>query len=747
MELFKHRNTALGCGCFLVLLFASFYFNKAARIATLVFAGAAVLLLFALLLRSDSHRILTIAAKAIPALLLCALAMVLSLVSFDKSRVLSLDEGREYTINAVITDCQYFDSYFGIYESRLTLADGEAFDENITLFAYGNQLERGTAITASGTFTHLKDTEENGYNLSRGIVTSFEAKEYSATGKESFPIRDFLENANGFLSSTLDGLGDSSKPLISALILGNKAELDPQIRRDFAKIGLSHILALSGMHITIIVTLLSFVFERFSIRRIWKEIILIFVTLCFVGITGFSESAMRAGLMVTLTILLSFIGNRANTVSALFFSASIICIIDPYSVFSVSLWLSFFAMLGCLASARIARAASLWQRIRSKLLRYIAISFITSAAVLVFTMPIVYLVFGHISVLSPFTNLVFSPVFTLLIYISPVYMATSQIPLIEDALGWIIEKISSLLILGAEWSASFEGTVIPITGYVQIAGAAVAVCFALAFLVCKRQLALRMVGGVACGILILAIGTGIMLYNRNTSVYAGAISNGEGDDAVFIEDKGELTVFQIGSSYSLCGKAMRSLGYYYEIDNLVITDYNKNTYTTLLYISNISYLKNVYLPSPLDEYEEGVYCQAAALASERGIGVHTVRELSHTKSAEIEFSENNRVGYSDVRVIAFSIAYQSTKFTYLGKGANHLYNEFVLNEPALSDVLVIGTAGPKRDSLYYYDTGPYLDLCIFLGDSQKHAHKDFLPQVSGCAITDKTELPRIKFPD
>ena len=45
MELFKHRNLAFGCGCFLVLLFASFYFNTAARIATLIFAGIAILLL------------------------------------------------------------------------------------------------------------------------------------------------------------------------------------------------------------------------------------------------------------------------------------------------------------------------------------------------------------------------------------------------------------------------------------------------------------------------------------------------------------------------------------------------------------------------------------------------------------------------------------------------------------------------------------------------------------------------------
>ncbi len=747
MELFKYRNVALGCGCFLVLLFASFYFNTAARIAILVFACVAILLLSLLIWRIRTYRMVDFAGKLIPALMLCAVAMVLSLVSFDKSHLLSLDESREYSVDATVTDCQYYDSYFGIYEANLSRVNEESFDESIILFAYGHPLEAGTVISAAGAFTHLTSAEDKSYNLSRGIVSSFEVQEYTITGKESFPVRTFLKNANSFLASTLEGLDDSTEPLISALILGNRQGLDPQMKRDFAKIGLSHILALSGMHIGIIVTLLSIILGRLKLRKGQRDALLIFATLLFVGITGFSESAVRAGFMVILSILFSFFGTRSNTVSTLFYSVTLVCIIDPYSIFSVSLLLSFFAMLGCTVAEQIVILTFLEEKIKNGVLRYIIISLMTTTVVLVFTMPVVYMVFGYISYLSPITNLLFSPVFTLLIYISPIYMATSWIPIVKDIIGWIIEKISAIITVTSEWIASLDGIAVSVTGYVQIIGALITIFFALAFLVCRRRLALKMVRGAACGILVLIIGTGIMLHDRSTSVYAGAISNGEGDDVVFLEDTGELTIFQIGSSRSLCYHAMQQLGYYFELDNLVLTDYNQSTYSTLLFISNVSYLKNVYLPSPADDQEQGAYNQVAALAKERGIEIYTTNELKGTKSTEIKFSESAHVGYSDVRVVAFSITSKSTKLTYLGNGANHLYNEFSLNEPYLSDVLMIGTAGPERKAQYYYDTGDYLDLCVYLGNSQEYAHPDFSKRVMECATTDKTELPRIKFPD
>ena len=741
MELFKHRNLAFGCGCFLALLFASFYFNTAARIAFLVFTGIAILLLVFLLFRLRTPRLLSFSGKALPALLLAIAAIILSLVHFDKSRVLSIDESKEHNITATVLSCQYSSGYFNIYTARMSELNKEGFDEDIQLIAYGKTLNEGDIINSSGYFTHLKKAEVNSY----GIATSFEAEEYTVLGNQAFPVRKFLKNANLTLSAALDDLDDDTKALLGALVLGNKQELDPQLNRDFSKIGLSHILALSGMHISIIITLLSFFLEHINMKRFWKELLLILSTLFFVGITGFSDSALRAGFTVTLTILFSFMGRRTSTASALFYSVTVICIIDPYSIFSVSLLLSFFAMLGCIVASRIVRNIKLWQKIRSRILRYITVSLITSTTVLVFTIPIVYSVFGYISLLSPFTNLLLSPLFTLLIYATPIYMVTSWIPYVKDVIGWIIEKISALVILVGKWTASFDGTVIPIINYVQIVGIAVSVLFAALFLVGRKKLALKMVGGAVCGLIVFAVGTGILLHDRHNSTYAGAISKGE-NNVVFIEDEGKLTVFQIGNSYTLCRTAARELGYHYEIENLVITDYHKNTLATIFNLGNVSYVKNVYLQSPGNESEEEIYIQAKDLAKSFGINFYEITELCGTQNTEIAFSERTNVSYSDVRAIAFSITSQNTKVTYLGSGSKHLYNDFVTREPYLSDVLIIGTAGPKYKAKYDY-TSPYLDLCIFLGESRKYAADSFSERVDSMAVTVDAELSRIKFPN
>ena len=87
MELFRYRNVALGCGCFLLTLVASFFFGTIFRVVTLALAGATALFLFAAFLIKRSVKIRNLLIRFTPCLILIAISATISIFQFDKSEV------------------------------------------------------------------------------------------------------------------------------------------------------------------------------------------------------------------------------------------------------------------------------------------------------------------------------------------------------------------------------------------------------------------------------------------------------------------------------------------------------------------------------------------------------------------------------------------------------------------------------------------------------------------------------------
>lgn len=161
---------------------------------------------------------------------------------------------------------------------------------------------------------------------------------------------------NQFLSNIRNGLKNQLKLVLdgeelgvaTALLLGDKELLSNETRSSFSNAGAMHVLAVSGLHVGIVLFILMFLLGKMS-RLISKKnavIISIVIIWLYAGITGFSPSVMRASFMFSLIAIGQISGKNSNVINTLMFSAFVLLVFNPLWIFDIGFQLSYLAMLG-----------------------------------------------------------------------------------------------------------------------------------------------------------------------------------------------------------------------------------------------------------------------------------------------------------------------------------------------------------------------------------------------------------------
>ncbi|WP_010522087.1 ComEC/Rec2 family competence protein [Aquimarina agarivorans] len=132
--------------------------------------------------------------------------------------------------------------------------------------------------------------------------------------------------------------------LTTALVLGNKSEVDNQLATDFTNAGVIHILAISGLHMGIIYLVLAWCFQQVHASIILKSILIIGFLWLFTWFSGGSPSAIRATTMFSCFQLSKLLMRRQHPLNPLFVSIFILVLIDPYTLPSVGFQLSVVAV-------------------------------------------------------------------------------------------------------------------------------------------------------------------------------------------------------------------------------------------------------------------------------------------------------------------------------------------------------------------------------------------------------------------
>ena len=203
-----------------------------------------------------------------------------------------------------------------------------------------------------------------------------------------------------------------SGALLLALITGMREYTDEKLSSLFRKAGLSHILALSGMHLMLFRKITSFFNLRFFGKRNISLLIEIFVISVFVFFAGLSPSLLRAFLCSLCSIILNWLGfKNVKMTEILSFSFLIHLIILPEHYQNAGFILSYSALFGILLLSDFINSKTV------KILpETISSSFSASFSAQIFTMPVSLLLFKSFAPVGIISSVIVSPIITFFIY-------------------------------------------------------------------------------------------------------------------------------------------------------------------------------------------------------------------------------------------------------------------------------------------------------------------------------------------
>lgn len=292
-----------------------------------------------------------------------------------------------------------------------------------TLVAYfskeeSQEMTTGAQLTVTGKLTGFSRPDSSWYGKGYSAIID-DITECSVTGYREPTLSNIVSNYRSSLARyvVLKSEDTYSGGLFAALLLGEQDYLEPGLKNEFKMIGISHILALSGMHLAIICLGLGSLLAVFGVNKKLRTVIVIIFTLLYMAFTGFSSSVTRSGIMLIVSSLLYLLSRTHDSVTSLFLSVALICLVEPYAIFDISLWLSAFATLGVLTAYDGFNEYDKKKPLVIRFLRYILMSLLSSLFAISATLLLSDIYFGRTSIIAPITTLVFGVLCELYMYL------------------------------------------------------------------------------------------------------------------------------------------------------------------------------------------------------------------------------------------------------------------------------------------------------------------------------------------
>lgn len=324
--------------------------------------------------------------------------------------------------------------------------------------------ERGEYIAVSGQLVRPDGARnEGGFDYRRYLRLQQIHWQLRAKGLTEVQVREsswnthhllrYLDRSRTYLSKQIDALYEHpANGFMNGILLGLRDSMDPQQYRQFSLLGLTHIIAISGLNVAIFVFLCFLLLKPLRRTRETEWLIVMWLIPLYILITGASPSVVRAGLMAMIVLWALRLRLLKNGVTILSLVAAAMLLANPYYLVDIGFQLSFLVTLGLLLGVplfnRIFPLKYTWLRN--------AVSVTTVAQLIAFPLTIFY--FNQFSLLSWMANLVLVPYVSLLIY--PLGLATLLVALVSDTLaGWLampVHWLNAGLFRAVEYFSGFR---------------------------------------------------------------------------------------------------------------------------------------------------------------------------------------------------------------------------------------------------------------------------------------------------
>ncbi len=312
----------------------------------------------------------------------------------------------------------------------------------ITWRTVENNLNFGDIFTARIRMDLPSEAENDGafdyrtYLKTKGIFFSgyIDGDSMKRCGVKEFNISDKIKQFHYKCCDNIDELvASDTAPLLKGVLLGEKSDFDDETKLQLSRSGLSHVTAVSGLHVSTVATIIFALFKLFKIRKRISGVFAIAFIFLFVLISGAPTSAIRAGIMTSMAIISEFIFRKSDAYTSMAFAAIVIVLAWPFAVFDAGFLLSFGAVFGILLFyPRIYRVALfLLPKNKNKALAIInkVLSkplsiFCTSICVQLTTAPILLYLYQELTFWSLISNLIIIPLMSF-VMISGILVCTA----------------------------------------------------------------------------------------------------------------------------------------------------------------------------------------------------------------------------------------------------------------------------------------------------------------------------------
>ena len=356
----------------------------------------------------------------------------------------------------------------------------------------GNIPKFGDIIEIIGIYEKPREARNYGgfdyrdYLKSKRIYGTIECKNYSIISTNNIKgVNKFIYLVqNNLKDNIMKILDEEQGALCVGILIGDREKISDKTEEDFKKSNLTHLLAVSGSHITYIIVALTSVIGKANrkISNIFTIIFLIF----FMGLTEFTASVMRASIMGIITLIASIINRKSDTVNNLGLSSIILLIYNPYFLLDAGFLLSYAGTIGIIffsdkiknfiqkiilkekknlddvkGHKRHSKIIEIkkYRIIINKILNSLIDSFSITVAANLLIIPIIAYMFNTISFTFWISNILAAPIMELVTILGfIVYFISIIFPIFAEFLGIILNFLLTVLLKIAELSSMLPGS-------------------------------------------------------------------------------------------------------------------------------------------------------------------------------------------------------------------------------------------------------------------------------------------------
>ncbi len=200
--------------------------------------------------------------------------------------------------------------------------------------------------------------------------------------------------------------------LIKGMLIGDKTEFPDELSDSMSNAGISHITAVSGMHMSVLFSAVTYLLSVSGLGKKHTLLISVPIIILFAASAAFTPSVSRSALMLLVMVLSAFCGRRYSSLTALFFALGIILFKTPYALFSASLLLSFGAAFGILVFCKYISELLKYPHISGAIYGFVAEAVSVSLSSFIGTAFFSAFFFNKVSFMQFVTNLWIIPAMT-----------------------------------------------------------------------------------------------------------------------------------------------------------------------------------------------------------------------------------------------------------------------------------------------------------------------------------------------